>query len=260
MKKLVPNPAIAALLAGGAVWGGSKLAYPLISGAAKHVAKTMGMGDPESQQDIETNFNSSKYKTGLPIILGGIGATGVLATSYNPSPALEWGGLFDSWDDPRRSISKERITRAYTQGIKTGHNKNGSYKKASEDFSWDINDQSYLDFGKILPVRMTKDFILNDPNAEIYQKGNALDIINRASGNNDNGKMSAGSLFDSALNKVQQNLTLSGVAEAGVRAVIGYGMAKAFTSTMCNLVDMPKHLRDGIVSAGMITNVIQGLD
>jgi hypothetical protein len=107
---------------------------------------------------------------------------------------------------------------------------------------------------------MTKDIVMNDPSSEIYQKGNALDIINTASHNNDDGKISAGSLFDSALNKVQRNLTLSGVAEAGVRSLIGYGMAKAFTNTMCHLVDMPKPVRDGIVSAGMITNVIQGLD
>ena len=112
----------------------------------------------------------------------------------------------------------------------------------------------------MIPVRMAKDIIMNDPASEIYQKGNALDIINNASSNNDNGRMSAGNLFDSALNKVQRNLTLSGVAEAGVRSLIGYGMAKAFTNTMCHLVDMPKPVRDGIVSAGMITNVIQGLD
>ena len=263
LKKLAPNPLLAALWTGGLVYGASKLSYPFISGAAKHTAAQLGMGDPESQHDIETNFNNSKYKTWVPIILGGLGAAGVLASSYNPSPALSYGGLFDSWDDPRRAVSKEGIAEARRRAARL---KNSSKTEESDrlmknaSFSWDINDQTSLDFGKMLPVRMTKDIIMNDPDSEIYQKGNALDIINNASGYNDNGRMSAGSLFDSALNKVQQNLTLSGLAEAGTRAIIGYGVAKAFTNTMCNLIDMPKPLRDGIVSAGMITNVIQGLD
>ena len=268
LKKLAPNPLLTALWAGGLVYGASKLSYPLISGAAKHTAAQLGMGDPESQHDIETNFNSSKYKTWVPIVLGSLGAAGVLASSYNPSPALSYGGLFDSWGDPRRSVSKEGITEARKRAARLARLENSSrieerdrlMKTASDYFSWDINDQTSLDFGKMLPVRMTKDIIMNDPDSEIYQKGNALDIINNASGYNDNGRMSAGSLFDSALNKVQQNLTLSGLAEAGTRAIIGYGVAKAFTNTMCNLIDMPKPLRDGIVSAGMITNVIQGLD
>lgn len=268
LKRLAPNPLLAALWTGGLVYGASKLSYPFIAGAVKHTAAQLGMGDPESQHDIETNFNSSKYKTWVPIAIGGLGAAGVLASSYNPSPALSYGGLFDSWDDPRRSVSKERIRNDRERaarldrldGYSRVEERDRLMKTASDHFSWDINDQTSLDFGKMLPVRMTKDFIMNDPNAEIYQKGNALDIINNASHNNDNGKMSAGSLFDSALNKVQQNLTLSGVTEAGTRAIIGYGMAKAFTNTICNLVDMPKPLRDGIVSAGMITNVIQGLD
>jgi hypothetical protein len=37
-------------------------------------------------------------------------------------------------------------------------------------------------------------------------------------------------------------------------------MAKAFTGAMGSLIDMPKAVRDGIVTAGMITNIIQGLD
>lgn len=267
-KRLAPNPILAALWAGGLVYGASRLSYPLITGAAKHTAAQLGMGDPESQHDIDTNFNSSKYKKWVPIILGGLGAAGVLASSYNPSPDLSYGGLFNSWDDPRRAISKKRKEEHLRRSNRIHHMDSSSMieerdrlaKTASDVFSWDINDQTYLDFGKMLPVRMAKDIIMNDPDSEIYQKGNALDVINNASRHNDNGRMSAGSLFDSALNKVQQNLTLGGIAEAGTRALIGYGVAKAFTSTMCNLIDMPKPLRDGIVSAGMITNVIQGLD
>lgn len=268
-QRVVPNPALAALLAGGLLYGGSSLAYPWMKGALKHVASQLGMSDPESQADLEQNLSSDKYKKWLPVILGATGAAAVLGSSYNGSPALKWGGWFNSWSDPRRSVSSKGIAEATDSenrlhGLDAGNmyvnTEDKLGKTASDLFSWDINDQTNLDFGKLLPVRMSKDIILNDPHTELYQKGNALDIINNASGGSDTGRVSAGSLFDSALNKVQQNLTLSGITEAGIRALIGYGAAKAFTSTMCNLIDMPKPLRDGIVSAGMITNVIQGLD
>lgn len=253
LRNIVRTPAAAALLTGGALYGVSRLAYPWVAGAIQHTSSVLGMGDRQSQEELAYELNTNKSRHKIPLILAALGSGLVAASSYNPSPALKWGGLFDRWDDPRRAISTEGIKRAFGQG----HNKAAS----SSMFSWDMtNDQTDLDFGKLIPIKMANDVVFNDPNTEIYQKGNALDIINKAAQGSHNGKMTAGSLFDSALNKVQNNLTMGGVTNAAVRATIGYGMAKAFTNTMCSLVDMPKPLRDGIVTLGMVSNVIQGLD
>lgn len=245
LQKIIPNPAVAALVTGGLLYGGTKLVYPWMSGAAKHVARRVGISSPEELDEIEHNINKPSTRTWLPAIVAALGAGGVLASTYRSSEHLPMGGWFVTWNDKRRTMPPKK----------------GSLKKTANDlFNWEIADQTSMDFHKMIPVRMAKDIVMNDPNTEVYQKGNALSIINNASGGMDNGRMSAGSLFDSALNKVQQNLTLGGITDATVRGVIGYGVAKAFTNTMSTMVDMPKKVRDGIVSLGMISNVIQGLD
>lgn len=245
IQKFIPNPATAALATGALLYGGTKLAYPWMSGAVRHVALKTGITSPEELAEIEQNMQKPSTRTWLPAIVAALGAGGVLASTYRSSDHLPLGGWFIHWDDPRRSLPS----------------KTGSTTKAASDlFNWDIADQTSLDFHKMIPVRMAQDMVLNDPNTEVYQKGNALDIINTAAGGKNTGKMSAGSLFDSALNKVQRNLTLGGITDSAVRGVLGYGTAKAFTNAVSSMVDMPKGVRDGIVSLGMLTNIIQGLD
>lgn len=237
LKRILPNPMIAALATGGLIYGTSRLAYPLVSGAARHLGRRFGMGEDEVYE-LQDEMDTAENKKRIPMLLGAMTTAAMLASTYDGTSKVPYGGLLSGWDDPRR----------------------GMYKDASFGMLSQLNDQTPMDFGKLLPIRMTKDIVMNDPKAELFQKGNALDIINRASGFRNNGTMTAGALFDSALNKVQQNLTLGGVTNAAVRGVIGYGMAKAFTGAMGSLVDMPKSVRDGIVTAGMITNIIQGLD
>lgn len=236
-KRILPNPAVAAAATGGLIYGLSRLAYPVVVGAARHLGHSFGMSE-EDADGVAYELESDKNRKKVPMMLAALSTAALLASSYDNTSKVKYGGLFSSWDDPARGIKKD-----------------ASFGMLSQ-----LHDQNDLNFGKLLPVRTTKDIIMNDPNAAIYQKGNALDIINKASGFKDNGTMTAGSLFDSTLNKVQQNLTLGGVTNAAVRGVIGYGMAKAFTSTVGSLIDMPKSVRDGIVTAGMITNIIQGLD
>ena len=237
IKRILPNPLIAALATGGIVYGASRLAYPLVSGAFKHMGSRFGM-DPTGIDELSYELDTPENKKKIPAVLAALSTAAILASSYDGTSKVKYGGLLSRWDDPNRGIAKD----------------------ASFGMMSQLHDQTELDFGKLLPVRTTKDIIMNDPNAEIYHKGNALDIVNKASGFKDNGMMTAGALFDSTLNKVQQNLTLGGVTNAAVRGVIGYGMAKAFTGAVGSLIDMPKSVRDGIVTAGMITNIIQGLD
>lgn len=251
-KKATSNPAIAAGLLGLSTYGAAKLATPLIENAYKHISRKMNTktvigpdGKPHLVQE-EPEELSERDKLSIPYVLG-IGATGAtLASSWRNNQGLPFGGLFTSWDDPRRANPPKPKA------------KQASVKQATYNFSWDMNDQTEVDFGKLIPVRMAQSMVINDPYTEVYHKGNALDIINNASNGNDN-KITAGSLFDSALNKVQKNLTAQGITNAVIRGAIGYGMAKAFTNTVSSFVDMPKGVQRAIVDAGMITNVIQGL-
>ena len=237
IKKLLPNPLIAALATGGLVYGMSRLTYPLVTEAAQFAGGRLGMSE-EDLSDLPAELNSEKNKKRIPALLAALTTAGMLASSYDGTSKVPYGGWFSDWDDPRRTMHKD-----------------ASFGQLSM-----LPDQTPLDFGKMLPIRMTKDIVMNDPNANIYHKGNALSIINNAAGTSNTGSITAGQLFDSTLNKVQQNLTLGGVTNAAIRGVIGYGMAKAFTGAVGSLIDMPKSVRDGIVSAGMITNIIQGLD
>ena len=253
LQSVVPNPAAAAGIAGITLWGGSKLFYPQLKKAIKQLTTPPGQTpEPEIPDELKTPEQleqEAKDERNIPIILGGLGIAGTLASQWSGAKGLPMGGLFSDWNDPKRYNPPKNPRRSLTS----------MFKGASANFSWDINDQSTLDFGKIIPVRYAQDMVMNDPYTEIYHKGNALDIINNASRDGQDNKISAGSLFDSALNKVQKNLTAQGVVNAALRGTIGYGIAKAFTNTVATVTDMPKGLQDAIVSAGMITNIIQGL-
>lgn len=245
LKKLTMNPLFAGLLTGGVVAAGSRLAYPLASGALSRVYSHMGTSPAETAElDRELNGYNSKWKTWLPLALGGMTTAAFLASAYNPSTGLK--SLVLPWGNRSLPAVPKKSSTVFIPD-----------KTASDYFDWNINDQSYLDFGKIIPVRTAKDIVLNDPNSEVYHKGNALSIINNAAAGKPT--VSAGDLFDSALNTVQRNLTLEGVTGAAVRGVIGYGMAKAFTNTIGSMMDMPKAIRNAIVDTGMISSVITGL-
>lgn len=271
-RNITRNPFGAALLTTGAVWGTSKLMYPALKRSIEHLTKQVqgrnvmydAQGNPiampEPPKTKEQLRQERKDEARIPWLLGGIAGALVLAGSMRPIKGDALGGIFTRWDDPIRLAPPDPdhwIMKG--KNMLESLNKKGSTKKASDTFSWDIPDQTTMDFGRIIPVKAATDIIMNDPYTEIYHKGNALAIINDASRGGQDNKMTAGSLFDSALNKVQRNLTVQGVTNAALRSVIGYGVSKAFTNTIGNLVGMPKGMRDGIVSAGMITNVIQGL-
>ena len=257
LRWLTQNPAGAAVLVGLTTWGGSKLFYPQLKKAINHITTLPGRKAnpeiPDAYKTPEELEQDRKDERNIPLILGGLGLAGTLALSYSNAKGLPFGGLFSSWDDPRRYNAPDNDTGLETQNTGSG------ITKKEYDMSWDINDQTTMDFGKLIPVRMATDIIMNDPYTEIYHKGNALSVINDASRNGQDNKMTAGSLFDSALNKVQKNLTVQGVSNAALRGTIGYGVAKAFTNAIGTITDMPKGIQDAIVSAGMVTNIIQGL-
>ena len=266
LRKITVNPVGAAALTAGSVWGLSKLTYPLLKRSIKHITNQIKSRNtaydeqgnpvevPEEFKTPEQRKEEIKDETMIPYILGGLAGAFVLAGNYAPLKGKAVGGLFTRWDDPVRQEPADPNHWMIRMFKESSMN-----KRASDGFSWDIPDQTIMDFGKIIPVKAATDIIMNDPYTEIFHKGNALSIINDASHGGIDSRITSGSLFDSALNKVQKNLTAQGITNAALRSVIGYGVSKAFTNTIGDLVGMPKGTRDAIVSAGMITNVIQGM-
>lgn len=274
LKAITRNPVGASLLVAGTTWGASKLMYPLIKRSLEHLTTQVrgnqvmydAQGNPvmmpEPPKTKEQLRKERKDETTIPWVLAGMAGALTLAGSYTPAQGMTLGGLFSSWDDPRRKNAPYLFSwlNPRSPNDLPGIEKGGSVRKQASDlFNWDIPDQTVMDFSRLIPVRDAQNIIMNDPYTEIYHKGNALDIINTAARGGQDSKITAGSLFDSALNKVQKNLTVQGVTNAALRGAIGYGVSKAFTNTIGDLVGMPKGMKDAIVSAGMITNVIQGL-
>ena len=244
-KGVTYSPLGAALALGGAAWGASRLAYPLLSRLGKAMVSNTSAGQDVSDEELEEELNgeNSLFKKWAPLAIGGLTTAAFLAGQYNPK--LGFGENLKKYVLP--------------------WNKRASYvqvpmrKEATEMFNWDINDQTYLDFGKLIPIRTANEIILNDPHTEVYQKGNALSVIQDASGGRNVGSVSAGAVFDSALNNIQNNLTVAGVANAAVKGIVGYGIAKAFTNTIGNMVGMPQDLRNAIVNTGMVSGIIKGM-
>lgn len=248
LKNVTRTPLGGALVTGALTWGASRLAYPILANLGKGFVKRVWTGDEamtDEELDEELHGENSRLKKWGPLALGGLTTAAFLASQYNPNDTVldnvkSW---FKNWP---------------------GMSKNNSFqiqmtKNSSEMFNWDINDQTYLDFGKLIPIRTAQSIILNDPNTEVYQKGNALDVINDAAKGRNTGTVSAGAVFDSALNNVQKNLTVAGVANATIKGIVGYGIAKAFTNTLGSMVDMPKDLRNAIVNTGMISGIVKGM-
>ena len=236
-QSITGSPLGAAALTGAALWGGSRLLYPTITGAIGAYARKAGIasaaGDDQMQEfEQEMADKKSPYYKWIPIGLGALGAAGVLGATADTRSIGNFFRGMTTWD---------RFP-----------------KQASVSYNWNTNDQRSVPFEKMIPVRSTKQMVLSDPYLQVYQKGDIVSVINDATKPADTG-VRLGKIFDSALNRIEDDLSLRGLTNAVTRSVAGYGMAKVLTGAIGNMMELSPSTREKVQDAGMFANVIGGI-
>lgn len=260
-QSVVPNPAAQALLAGGALYGLSRLAWNPIVNTIRSIARVPGkaaggLTDDEWDEAMDELESNSKYKKWVPVAIGGLAAAGSFLPSFKANKQY-WG--FGKWNPQTSYYHNNENQLGFNSGIK----KAGSLQKTAEDmFAFDGYVPA-VDFSQAVNARNAVDLFTNDPFLQNHQyaknMGTAIiaDAANRTGANN----TTLGNIFDSAVNKIENKLSLSGLAEVGVKTVLSNATARLFTGALGAMTglspDNQRALIDAGTWAGAITAILE---
>lgn len=113
---------------------------------------------------------------------------------------------------------------------------------------------------QLLNTQATMDLFRSDPvlsTYDPYAKNFGTSII--ASASNGARNTSLGSIFDSAVDKLQGRMTLSGMSNTALNAATSYATASLFTNAVGTMMGLPKGTRDNIISAGTWAGTISSI-
>lgn len=234
---IVPSPLLHAGLIGTGGWLLSKYSMPAIQRALYNsaLAATGRADDPkaiaQSEAIIQQQKNNKMLTKGVPIAIGSV--LGLLSLAGNINFNKQWNGLL-SWN------AKDKATGIVkTQAL----NKQASFWQSigyqpSCKFDQPIDTQAVYDIFKTNPVIRDNSYVRNF----------GTSIVAAAPMTNYN-NTTLGGLYDSAVNKFQNKLTLHGVAKQGVKSVVAGSLAGLFTDTIGTVMGLPSSVRAPITKS-----------
>ena len=237
----VPNPLVAAALAGGLAWGGTKLLYRPIMSTVRSFARTpgirnlVGMSRQEADQTMDDMEYNYRLGTWLPVAAGAVAALGPVAMNFNKNKA---GYGLTSWFPKSGSFGKYADLYAVDNYI------------PSTDFSAAINSRDALNLFSNDPHLQTPD------NAYARNMGTA---IVAAAAPAPGQPVTLGGIFDSAVNKIENKLTFDGLSNVALRSVIANTAAKLFTASLGTMVNLDPLTKDRIVDAGTWAGAVSAI-
>ena len=264
-RSLVPSPAVQAFLLGGAAMGLSSLAWKPVVETARSLGRVPGraisrMSNAEWDEALDEIRDDPKYRRWLPVALGGAAGLAALGLSYAPN--REYGGLLN-WEAPVKTNPKQALgsrlsylqhTPAFTKGA-------GLKKRANDLFEY-TGYVPTLDLSDTINARSATSLFTNDPflQNDDYVRNLGTSIVTNAAIQQHSNTPTLGSVFDSAVDKIDKKLSFSGLADVGVKSVISNATARLFTDvvgTMTNLTpDTRRNLVDAGTWAGTITSIL----
>lgn len=242
LKGLTVNPLLASMMVGGGLWGASKMAHPLISGYVSRLYRRIPGVTEKDARELEESMVSPEVAKWLPIGIGALGGAATLGSTmdFRRGGTPYFGAL--SWDR-----------------TPTAPSGSGLRKTSSAMADWKINDQSMVDFQRLVPVAETKNMILNDPTIAPWQAGELVTMVNQTALRERSPQISLGGFFDTARDKLDEFLTLKGVGSATVRGIVGYGMGKVLTKAVGTMMELDPSTRTKVQDMGLFGNVITGI-
>jgi hypothetical protein len=258
-QSVVPNPAAQALLAGGALYGLSRLAWNPIVNTIRSLARVpgkamSGLSDEEWDEAMDELESNSKYKKWVPVAIGGLAAAGSFLPSFKANKQY-WG--LGQWN-PRTSYYHRDKNQL---GFNSGLPKAGSVQKCAEDlFSFDGYVPA-VDFSQTVNTRNAVDLFTNDPFLKNHQyaKNMATAIVADAANRTGTNNTTLGTVFDSAVNKIENKLSFSGLAEVGVKTVLANAGARLFTGALGAMTGLSPESQRTLIDAGTWAGAITAI-
>lgn len=247
-RKNGPNPALTALLLAGGTYGLGRALWGPLAETARSLQRPFGNKQLKTSGDWDRAMDKAKASSKLKTILPAIAAAGVGASALWAfgAPNKKYYGLTD-WMAPHVPYHSEESLPLIGSGVD---------KQASLDSY--VQD---LDWHKPLSLTTANSLFSNEQafagNQIARLTGKA--IVNDAALSNNTMNPTVGNVFDSALNKIDNKLTLSGVAQAGIRTVVANGAARLFTSALDSVCDLSPGARQSLVDAGTWAGAITSI-
>lgn len=262
-KSVVPNPLTSAILAGAGAYGLSRLAWNPIVNTIRSLARVPGkslgnMTDEEWDEAMDELQNNSSYKRWIPAAIGALAFGGHTLASYTPAERygglLHWNGTPSGYSNPTQKYIHPDATRQFTntQQVFNPHaSHTASLHKQADLYSYDGYIPSF-DFSKPVNVRQAASLFTNDPylQNEQYVKNMGTAIVTAAAQRSGTNNPTMGSIFDSAVEKVDKKLSFEGLTSIGVKSVISNSVARMFTNVLDTMMDLSPEAKRNIIDAG----------
>lgn len=256
-KNIVPNPAISALLLGGAAYGATRLGWNAGTETLRSLARypgraVSGLTNEQWEEAMDNLKQDSGYRKWVPAVFGALAAGGTLAASYRGNK--EWGGLLN-WNANATSMTQNKDKKKRSGVIypgTSGVNKEQSLiKTASDMYSYNgyISDDN---FAQTISLAGARDLFNNDPylKNEPYIKNLGSSIVNGAAIQAGTQQPTLGNIFDSATQKISNKLSFGGLLDIGVKSVISNATARLFTGALGTMTSLNPTAKRNIIDAG----------
>lgn len=272
-KSIVPNPLTSAIIAGAGAYGISRLAWKPIVNTIKSVARVPGkalggMTDEEWDDAMEELKNNSSYRRWIPAAIGALAFGGHTFASYTPTERygglLHWNGTPSGYSNPKQKYVHPNTTRQFTNSAQQVFNPNAkriaSLQKQADLYSYDGYVPEF-DFSKPVNFRHAQALFTNDPflQNEQYVKNMGTAIVANAAQRAGTNNPTLGSVFDSAVDKIDKKLTFEGLTSIGVKSVISNSAARLFTGVLGTMMDLSPEARRNLVDAGTWAGTITAI-
>ena len=249
--KVVPNPLLRSLIYGGVAFGTARVLWdPLVE-----TIKTLGrpfrrfsdMSEEEWEQSLEDAKQDSDLKFKLPLLIGGLTAATPLIMNYRPTY-----GIDQFWSDTP--------TPTHYNGNKYSPAENAPMPKAGSLYEYD-GYVSNIDFSQSINTPSALSMFSNDPflAKQDYTRNLGTSILVDANNKTPGNYTTLGNVFDSAADKIDAKLSLEGVVNTGVKAVVSNGIAKLFTTAIGTVVNLDDNTKRNLMDAGTWAGTISAI-
>lgn len=234
------SPLLTATGLGLGVYGLATTTQPLVRGALHATAKALRrpferkLGRPPEQENDEMEDDDIEPVGKKPAaILGGLASLAALYHFYDPRDGL--GSLLHWHKTAGLDLDGQ-------SGMPGGY---------VQDLDW----KKPISLYEAAPLFGADSHLKDDP----YTRRMGISILSSAAQREGSAYPTTGSIYDSAVQKLNSKLTVGGVIQTGVRTVVANGLARLFTGALGTMVDLDKDTRDDLVSAGTWAGAISSI-
>lgn len=275
-QKAVPSPLLHAALLGAGAYGLTRLGWKPIVETTRSLARVpgralAGMSDQDWDAAMDELGSDPSFGRWIPAAIGALAAGGTLAAHYRPNKQygglLSWNANTKYYQNPAERFLAPDTSNQFTPlSAREDHwvkllRKTGSLDKTADSPYLYGNYVPTTDFSKALNAVSAVDLFVNDPylQNQNYVRNLGTSIITNAAQREGTSRPTLGSVFDSAVDKIDKKLSFEGLASVGVKSLVANSAARLFTSALGAMTDLDPKARQNIIDAGTWAGAITAI-